>query len=362
MTPIRASAPGKLFLLGEYAVLEGAPALLSAVDRRVTVEVSRTERGWRLNAPGTSITGLLLDEDGALPARLDAEARADARVFDAVRRTVTATRGPALPGGLAVTSDSRALRRTDRDAKLGLGSSAAAAVALTAALMAAGGEGGEPARGPGHPSTPDRFSIFELAATAHRAAQGGNGSGADVAASVFGGLLGYTRGARPVPLVWPDELTAMAIVTGEGASTTELVGRVRAFADGDERQYRSDLSRLVELADRAQAALGSVEGFLRLASDYFDALAELDEHARAGIVSARHHELHALAALHGGVFKTSGAGGGDVGLAFSPSGTAASRLRSALREAGADVVPLAFGAEGVRFDPEHDAVQNGAIP
>src|SRR5262249_59369926 len=36
---VRASAPGKLFLTGEWAVLRGAPALVAAVDRRVSVTI-----------------------------------------------------------------------------------------------------------------------------------------------------------------------------------------------------------------------------------------------------------------------------------------------------------------------------------
>ena len=37
MTAFVARAPGKLFLLGEYAVLDGCPAVVAAVDRYVTV-------------------------------------------------------------------------------------------------------------------------------------------------------------------------------------------------------------------------------------------------------------------------------------------------------------------------------------
>jgi phosphomevalonate kinase len=35
-----ASAPGKLVLAGEYAVLDGAPAIVMAVDRRAVVSVA----------------------------------------------------------------------------------------------------------------------------------------------------------------------------------------------------------------------------------------------------------------------------------------------------------------------------------
>ena len=40
---IRASAPGKIVLSGEYAVLDGAPAICAAVDRRaaVTIELNQ---------------------------------------------------------------------------------------------------------------------------------------------------------------------------------------------------------------------------------------------------------------------------------------------------------------------------------
>ena len=37
---IRINVPGKLIILGEYAVLEGADALVSSVNRYVNVEIS----------------------------------------------------------------------------------------------------------------------------------------------------------------------------------------------------------------------------------------------------------------------------------------------------------------------------------
>lgn len=329
---IRTTAPGKLFLLGEYAVLEGAPALLTAVDRRVRVTVEELDAPpWRLSAPDLGIQNLPLAEGGMLPDGLDPGIRGKLRLFDAVRAGIASR--TSLPDSLAIATDSSALWLDGH--KLGLGSSAAVAVALTAALAHASGV------------ALDQREVCELATAAHRAAQHGAGSGGDVAASTHGGLLRYVDGAAPAPLSWPEDLTMMVVVTGTGSSTTDLVRRVAAYRARDGAGYRTDLAPLTALAEAAEDALGSADRFLELASDYFAALRQLDAHANAGIVSARHLELHALAARHSGVFKSSGAGGGDVGLAFSRSGAPARELAAALADAGAEIVPLGFGAAGL---------------
>ena len=38
--PFKASAPGSLMLLGEHAVLHGKPALVGALDKRITVTLT----------------------------------------------------------------------------------------------------------------------------------------------------------------------------------------------------------------------------------------------------------------------------------------------------------------------------------
>ena len=339
---ISVSAPGKLFLLGEYAVLEGAPALLLAVDRRVTVTVApSSDDRWHLSTLGLSTPGLTspdldtadltLEADGSIPAGVDVGTRERLNVFDAVRRAV----GDAVPveGALSVTIDSTAFSAAGH--KLGLGSSAAVATALTAALLVAAGR------------SPSREEIRILATQAHRSAQRGAGSGGDVASSSYGGLIGYVQDTAPVSLVLPQDLQIMAVVTGTGSSTTNLVGRVGQYAARDPDLYRADMARLAALAHRAQDAMGSAETFLALAADYFGALAELDAHASAGIVSEHHRQLHSLAADLGGVFKTSGAGGDDVGLVFAESEESATRLAAAFAEVGAEAVALTFGARGV---------------
>ena len=147
---LTASAPGKLIVAGEYAVLDGAPALVVAVDRRA---VARIQPGPRGSSP-----------------------------FLAAVADEVAARGGDGARALSIAVDSRAFY-VDTGAgplKLGLGSSAAVTVAATALAL------GEPL---------DRARVFDIAAAAHARAQGARGargSGADIAAAVYGGAIAYT--------------------------------------------------------------------------------------------------------------------------------------------------------------------------
>src|SRR5260370_38319363 len=100
---MRVLAPGKLALTGAYAVLDGAPALVAAVDRYAVADSSRVSQS---------------------PAP---EVRA------------------AFGDAAAPETDVRALHDAE-GRKLGLGSSAAAVVAALAATTLAGGEASNEAR------------------------------------------------------------------------------------------------------------------------------------------------------------------------------------------------------------------------
>ncbi len=306
----RASAPGKLFLLGEYAVLEGAPALLTAVDRRVQVTVNHSADDlWHLRMLGLESDAgepgaLTLHADGTLPNTLSASTRASLSVFDAVRSTLARElRGSASDRPLDILIDSTEFQQDGH--KLGLGSSAAVATALTAALAIHAGH------------EPDNNELFTLAMDAHTTAQGGTGSGGDVATSVHGGQLVYVKGEPPLSVTLPTDLGGFAVQTGTGSATVDLVARVRDYAQSDPSSYAEDMGKLVHLARQVEAALTDANSFLALADDYFVALQTLDAHAKAGIVTAQHLTMREQAFRSGGVFKSSGAGGGDLGLVFS---------------------------------------------
>lgn len=334
MRALRFSAPGKLYLLGEYAVLHGAPALLAAIDSRVSVTLTESDAAWSLTAPQLGIDRLILGDDGSLPEVLDASLRHQLGLFDEVRKSVDAL----TPATAAFTIAIESADFVRNGHKLGLGSSAAVAVAVTAALAA------------GREASLTLRALFTLAARAHSAAQGGKGSGGDIAASVFGGTILYRQGSEPHSVSFPPGLDFFAVLTGTGSSTVDLVSRVAEYAEQDPEGSSRDLDHLCELAERTETALETADSFLALADDYFRGVERLDSHSQAGIVTDRHRELRELAARQGAVFKTSGAGGGDVGLVFAKLDST-DQIKSAFTDVGATVIPAPFSPDGVRMEP-----------
>src|SRR5699024_10863371 len=112
--------------------------------------------------------------------------------------------------------------------KLGLGSSAAVASSLIATLAQAAGK------------TLTTDELCRHAIATHRQSQDGSGSGADVAASIYGGVIESRADRVLAQHDWPAGIDGMAVVTGDGASTPQLVARVRACAAADPRQYAAD--------------------------------------------------------------------------------------------------------------------------
>ncbi|MEW5851128.1 MAG: hypothetical protein AB2A00_20240 [Myxococcota bacterium] len=347
MNAFTVQVPGKLILCGEYAVLQGAPAVVAAVARHATCRVEPSPDGLKVSALGQGPLAVGL-HDGKVtftPAPAD-EAR-----FVLTRSVLEERAARGLPSGVTLTLDSSALNEAalsgGQSVKLGLGSSSAAAVALTAALDLAGGA---------TLSAEQRRKWFEAAQRAHLRAQGGVGSGVDVAASVMGGVIVYTRPtANPADaIIQPvkyEKLGVRLVVawTGSAASTVELVGKVDAWRQRESAAAARRFQEMEELAkDAAHAAeTGNRRDFLYAVNGYGAQLELLGKESGADILSAPHRRIRELAARHECGAKPSGAGGGDVAVCFCPDGWTAEALSRELQEAGFPTVPLEFDQEGV---------------
>lgn len=306
-TSFVASAPGKLVLSGEYAVLEGAPAIVAAVQTRATVRFAMTTD----------------------PAVVPPEVRA-------TRRLVEAELG-GVSGELVI--DVRSLRAGEH--KLGVGSSAAASVATAAIVAWAHGLDAERAR--------ERIFGWAIAGHAEVAPRG---SGVDVAASTFGGLRRCVRtehGLTSSPLELPAALHVSVVFTGSSARTSDLLAQVHALRDRDAARHAACMQALHAGAHALSNAFAAsdVARVLEGAQAYHDAMAELGRAANAPIVEERLRAIAALATAHGGAAKPSGAGGGDVAIAFFDSPDARTHFEEASRDRGFVVVDAALGGEGV---------------
>lgn len=330
-TDLRVSAPANLLLLGEYAVLEeGGLGLAVAPDARARgVAHARSgargldAAGERAGAHGTAgptlIRGVTPLETLTWPGDTGILGGVAARLTEALGR---------LPAGTQLEIDTRALFRPD-GRKRGFGSSAALTVVLTALWrrLAAGGEGG----------SADEAALVELAVEAHRAAQGGRGSGYDVATSATGGLVLFTGGARPsvrrVELPW---LPPLALFPGpDPVATGGAVSRYRDWASANPGDHAAFVRRSNGLVDSFVRA-GSWEAALPLLLDYRALALNLGE--RIG-VSAR---MEPSASDAPGVVTKAVGAGNELGVAFL-GGTAAAEVPHGLE-------PLPVSAEGVRWE------------
>ncbi|GAB4334522.1 MAG: phosphomevalonate kinase [Calditrichia bacterium] len=311
---IQRSAPGKLILLGEYAVLENAPALVLAVDRlaRVTL-TARKGAGFRIHSPTLQFNNLEFDWNGDRLEALSAPAREAAPKLNFVLTAleILFTRFEwSRQTGWELTLNTDEFYDAGLSAKLGLGSSAAMTVALVRALLAA------------HSQQISTESLFLLAQQIHSQAQGKSGSGIDIAAAAAGGFIYFRKEPLQIrPVNWPGDWQIIPIFSGQSASTPQLVKQVRKLKE----KHPAENRRLLEaLAENSAEGCRAVEerDFSRFAARVERAqslLRELGEKSGADIVSRPHQEIEKLVRDTGGYYKISGAGGGDLGLAFTNS-------------------------------------------
>ncbi|MCZ6620162.1 MAG: hypothetical protein O7E57_18750 [Gammaproteobacteria bacterium] len=319
---IRASAPGKVVLWGEYAVLRGAPAMVMAVNREaictVNPQVDGAGDGWQFESLGFESEPACLGREELTGGERPPESSAAALAWH-VLQTINHT---ALPTGGRVITDSRLFYEAGD--KLGIGSSAAICTALLGSFAAVTGQ----------PPT------YAAALAAHSRAQGGRGSGIDVAAAFHGGLLKF-QNKKIEAAKLPAGLNMTFIWTGRPARTRD---HLEPFSQWLETADLTPLSVLRETAE----SLFATNDILRDLSRYTACLKVLDNVAGLGIYSPAHKHLEHLAKACEVVYKPCGAGGGDVGVAFGDRIASLEDFAHAATVAGFRLIPLEKAEYGIR--------------
>ncbi len=326
-----ASAPGKAVLCGEYAVLAGSPAIALAVDRRARVRITETRQDFH----SVTATGMVA---GAAAFRIADDRSIEWRdgPADAVRFALLEAVWRAVASdsrcGLELVLDTRPFFDPAGGRKLGLGSSAALAVALVAALAAAGTGLDE---------------LYRTAAAAHRRFQHGRGSGVDIAAAVHGGAIAYRMEPPTVEqLDWPAGLCFELLWSGQPASTAERLARLGGVPRGASADMLGEAAAAVLGAWREGAA-GAILERLRA---YTEALHRFSGDHGLGVFEGGHQALVDEAQGRGLVYKPCGAGGGDVGIVLAESRAAALDFAALARSRGFEPLRAARDPRGVQRD------------
>ncbi|MFE0062536.1 phosphomevalonate kinase [Streptomyces sp. NPDC059003] len=358
--PVTRQAPGKLVLAGEYAVLTpGQLALVAAVDRYVTVTATPAHR-----ADVELVTDLVdhpvelyRDCDGLRPRQQQHDAAFVSGALTHLVAVVEATDRLRAELGLRPVPVRLSVRSClhQSGVKIGLGSSGAVTVAAVHALTDFAG----PSLG-----AEMRFRLALLASLTLDV----HASGADLAASTWGGWIRYSAPDRQAlhhlmhlrgllaalhaewpglslnPLAPPSTVTLHPGWTGRPASTTAKVSHLQHTTWWHSAAHQRFCSHSSHLVEELTDALDRDDSLCVLAA--IDAARELllglDEQAVLGIFTPELTTLCDMAKAAGGAGKPSGAGGGDCGIAFLTSATGPGDLHRHWRASG--ITPLRLAA------------------
>ena len=345
---IEARAPGKLVLSGDYAVLFGAPAIAASVNRYARVSLEpRSKPGLHITSTGAvsgdwvfepASIGQLLSDMAEIP-----ELGLTALVLGALNEKKCL---PDLANGSRLAMDTRELAAGDTG-KYGLGSSAAVLVALLAVLQARGKAGGLDVQ-------IDFASLHAQGHLLHQRFQSGRGSGIDIAVASHGGCVAFSSsnepGTQPSPEAreWPEGLQALVIWTGISASTSMALNTISRAQHQSSPAFRTALESLLSSARRLASAFRSdgTVPWLQAVTEQYVALERFGKAVDVDIVSEPHRRIHDICSRYGWVYKPSGAGIGDCGIAFASEASDTDRLRSDLMDAGYKPLDLELGTSG----------------
>ncbi len=363
---IHTSAPGKLMIAGEWAVLEGYPCIVAAVNRRVHCQISEKD-------PDTAIEIELKDfgvKANALFAnnKLTIISGNDEKLKFAKAAVETALQyiGKAKTFRLVTWNEKTEIKKGKETKKLGFGSSSAAVVAIISAVLAFNGIGIS--------SVHAKLRIYKLSAIAHYRAQGKIGSAFDIAAATFGGMIIYKRFdahwleeqlkkhalKQVVDKKWPT-LSIEAIElpkgmsinvawTGESASTSEMVKKMNEFKEKELKFYRDIYSNIGNLVEELVDSMkeNDKDRIIELLNDNHLMLAKLTKKSKVNVETRELRKLHEIARKYG-AGKLSGAGGGDCGIGICFDKSKAEKMRKVWSASGLNVIDVKIGDDGVKL-------------
>ncbi len=312
----RCSAPGSVMLFGEHAVLHGAQALCGAVYQRLHVTLTpRSDKQVQLNSALGNCRFTLDTMIIAPPFQF---------VLTAIQQYL-----PELPSGfeLSLTSDFAPT--------LGLGSSAAATVATLAVI------------GQWLNKSLTAEQLYQLARDVIVTVQG-MGSGADVAAAAFGGIVAYRLQPSLHIHSFPFTPEMVLVYSGAKVPTPAVIRHVAERQKAQPQKYQTLFQAIHDCATAAVAAL-SVPNWQQWGS-------LMTEHQRLqeelGVSTPLLNSLVSDLCQQPGVLgaKISGSGMGDCVLGLGSIADHVFPRDEAQQRLGVRQIPIRLSTQGVCYE------------
>lgn len=222
-----ATACGKVILLGEHAVVYGVPAIVAGLPRGASARAEAAERDT-----------LWLGER-QVDASDDDEV---ARAFRALLERLD-VRGVQVRSELQIPSG------------MGLGASAALGVAIARAAL------DHAFRDRPHERPDPCGELVREAASAWERVFHGNPSGIDAAAATFGGCFRFDRTSGVKPLQVKQTLPLAVALSGQPASTKQMVQQVAAFKQRRPEVFEKTLAGIGSLVENAALCIQAADLF-----------------------------------------------------------------------------------------------------
>jgi mevalonate kinase len=313
----KASAPAKVILFGEHFVVYGGPAILAAINKRISVD-ARTiihEQNKIVIRSDIGVAGEYHNkgEFNALEGGSKAKSVLDP-LYGAIRQVLLMRNEEKNNDiGIEIGISSRV------PPGIGLGSSAASCVASVAAVDSL------------FQKNPSRQEVCKLAIESERLIHKRT-SGADCYISTFGGLMQYYGNSKSFKNIETKGSLPLVIAsTGIKHSTSDLVATVKRFKDTNRILFES-LSK--------QASDICLQAFTAIESGKCDKVGELMNENQIILqqIGVSHHkvrEIIDICSKAGAIgAKITGAGGGGAVIALAASKRESTKIASRVKAAG----------------------------
>jgi mevalonate kinase len=302
------SAPGKVILFGEHAVVYGKPAIAAAINKRIYVKSRLIDSG----------SGIQISSEGKTESTIEYVKHAIELVIGTKRmkkQGIDVTIGSELPVGG------------------GLGSSAALSVATIKSVSTLFGMDLE------------EEEIAKLGREAESKVQGAS-SGIDPFVSTYGGAIYYRDGRFDRQQINP--LSIVIGYTGSPSSTKNMISNVSHLREKYPKIIDHIFDVIGDISERSKIILeednlneNELGDLMNLNNGLLEALG-VSSFSLSNLVNA---------ALLAGAFgaKITGAGGG--GCIFALSSGKEKEVSTAIKMAGGVPIPVEISYDGVRLEP-----------